>query len=507
MRLAAAACALWAVAANSHAATVAVGIEGDAAVTRAAGGGTDDALTFFEGLQALAYGDWVATLGTLEDSSGLQRLFENESFLRTLIAYERAFVLNGAMDNPDSSSNRGELMQNELAALVADPCVWEILNRVQAAAPSVEWDGDIPSPSVAVGEVCTSLPTRAGESSARIDISTLEELSEKRERRLHKAAEDAKRYARKSHLPHFPPKRSREWVGERRGKLEGVLRTAEILGRVKRFREWGEDLYSDLATVLGTDDEADLEPNSDDDTYIDRAPVTNAYGDDASNDVLSASLPAERLQPYERLLDPVLANGTIGIRRVSISPRVYVVPNFATEEEMDELIRIAEAWQGRDKHDSTGRSFEMPIARYDVAHRVSMRMRALVGLGNDMGSTLRTRRYGPGDSHPEHVDWFEIENAHGKKSNLIATAMLNMRTTAVGGATEFIDAKPAPVDVRPVRGELVLWWSCNSTGAEDKYSMHRGNEVLAGEKYTVTQFFYQPLSMCSSGDNLWGNVQ
>ena len=34
---------------------------------------------------------------------------------------------------------------------------------------------------------------------------------------------------------------------------------------------------------------------------------------------------------------------------------------FATDEEMDELMSVARAWRGDGKHDSTGRSFEMPI--------------------------------------------------------------------------------------------------------------------------------------------------
>jgi hypothetical protein len=203
--------------------------------------------------------------------------------------------------------------------------------------------------------------------------------------------------------------------------------------------------------------------------------------------------------------DPVLRQGKIMIVKRSDQPRVYTIANFATDEEMDTLMEVGRAWEGGGKHDSTGKSFEMPIDRVAVGHRIYHRMQALLGMGNDMGSTLRTRLYGLGESHPPHVDWFEIMRANGVKSNLIATAMLNMVSTAKGGATEFLDALPKALKLRPERGTLVVWWSCTAGGAKDKNSLHQGNVIKAGEKFTVTQFFYQPLSKCGA-ENMYGEV-
>ena len=38
-----------------------------------------------------------------------------------------------------------------------------------------------------------------------------------------------------------------------------------------------------------------------------------------------------------------------------------------------------------------------------------------------------------------------------------------------------------------------------------KNSLHQGNVIKAGEKFTVTQFFYQPLSKCGA-ENMYGEV-
>ena len=81
--------------------------------------------------------------------------------------------------------------------------------------------------------------------------------------------------------------------------------------------------------------------------------------------------------------------------------------------------------------------------------------------------------------------------------------MLNLKTTKRGGETEFVDAIPSPVLVKAIKGQLVLWWSCNDQGKEERYSLHQGNEIKRGEKFTVTQFFYNPLSSCKSLDNFY----
>lgn len=210
---------------------------------------------------------------------------------------------------------------------------------------------------------------------------------------------------------------------------------------------------------------------------------------------------------YDVELDPVLGEKDLTIHEISTTPRVWLIPQFATEQEMDELIGTARNWTGQSKHDTTGFSFEMPLSHTHAAFAVAHRMRAVLGLDNDMGGTLRTRHYDGSlkESHPEHVDWFEITRADGKSSNLIVTAMLNMWTTEEGGETTFVDAQPQRFGVKPVRGDLVVWYSCTAEGRYDEHSTHRGNVVTQGHKWTVTQFFYQPLHRCSKR-TLKGNL-
>ena len=444
----------------------------------------------------------------------LQHLFENENFLNAVIAHE---------DAPASAKEVG--MERELEKLVGDPCVWRILEMSGVPLnPSQEQSRDVcemqwpQSSNIALSKMAAALAPRASH----------------RERRG---------------APGLAAGRGRSWLLPRRQMLAKIFRISpeDLRAKPVKFRAYLQPGDDDADYVYEAEEDSEGEASSGDpdgessdggsavdyeaelrrlDAEIkfteckinggDDCGSLDSAGDDdaaAKSDDGAASGDAwvEKHHPYLLGLrydpesDPVLQRGKMDIVQVSDQPRVYKIANFATDEEMDELMSVARAWRGDGKHDSTGRSFEMPIDRVAVAHRVFHRMQALLGIGNDMGSTLRTRRYGPGESHPPHVDWFQITRSDGAKSNLIATAMLNMVTTESGGATEFLDAVPRPLRVQPERGTLVVWWSCTANGVKDPYSLHQGNVIESGEKFTVTQFFYQPLSMCAA-DNMYGQV-
>lgn len=176
------------------------------------------------------------------------------------------------------------------------------------------------------------------------------------------------------------------------------------------------------------------------------------------------------------------------------SPRVFVADDFISGGEADHILRLSAddaqrvAWGVVPKHDSTGLSFEMPIDGNAVLEAVRARVHAVVGLENLQPRTMRFRRYGRGESHPPHLDCFEIDDAH-----LVATALVNLVDCADGGETRFPRAWPEPLRVSPVRGRLVVWFNYYPNGARDESSYHEGDPVVDGEKVTLTAFIYRPL--------------
>ena len=143
--------------------------------------------------------------------------------------------------------------------------------------------------------------------------------------------------------------------------------------------------------------------------------------------------------------------------------------------------------EGNTKHDDTGLSFELRVAACPAARRLRDLAQGLLGLGNDLGETLRYRRYLPGESHPAHCDHYQVGG-----TALVATALFHLADTRAGGATRFLEARPVPVEVAPKRGRLVMWMNHGPDGAPDACSIHDAAPVEAGEKVTLTQFLYQP---------------
>ena len=181
--------------------------------------------------------------------------------------------------------------------------------------------------------------------------------------------------------------------------------------------------------------------------------------------------------------------------RLCRTPAIWICDGFLEEDQIQALEReIARQLPGAKaagdtKHDATGLSFEMDVNGDATAALLRDRAQKLLGLGNALGQTLRYRRYVTGESHPPHCDHFEVGDLA-----LVATALFHLADTGSGGETRFPLALPSPVAVEPKRGRMVLWMNHAPDGSADPLSIHDAAPVEAGEKITLTQFLYQPVS-------------
>lgn len=137
------------------------------------------------------------------------------------------------------------------------------------------------------------------------------------------------------------------------------------------------------------------------------------------------------------------------------------------------------------RHNFTGWSCELPVAGDPVLAAVAARIYATVGLRNELGRTLRFRRYAPGEYHPRHFDTYAVGDRL-----LVATAMLCLSAPEAGGETVFPAAAPA-LRLAPRVGRLLAWRNVLADGGEDPAALHESLPVLAGAKTTLTAFIYQ----------------
>jgi 2OG-Fe(II) oxygenase superfamily len=182
------------------------------------------------------------------------------------------------------------------------------------------------------------------------------------------------------------------------------------------------------------------------------------------------------------------------LTRVSVVPRVWVVDGFATQDECAYAVGIgAEVESGgagadiTTKHDSTGFSFEMPIAGEPLLERLDRRIQDTMGVADVFGCTFRFRRYKEGEAHPAHTDVWD-----GQVGWLVGTAMLCLVAPEAGGSTDFVLSVP-PLSVPARVGRLAIWANHLPNGAPDDVSRHLGAPVQSGEKITITRFVYRPL--------------
>jgi len=194
------------------------------------------------------------------------------------------------------------------------------------------------------------------------------------------------------------------------------------------------------------------------------------------------------------------------------TPRIHLVENFATDEEMDYIMKEAfHNMKPQNQEAETGMVYELPVARSDITKNVYNRMSSVfpgIGRNNEAEhttDTFRVRRYladgngvAGGDYHPPHTDWFQ--STKGDNSNvLIISMILYLTSPEEGGTTYFpqawVNGKKG-YHFQPKRGNLAAWWSCYRNGTQDWHSSHESTPIKAGIKWNAARFFYDDTRKC-----------
>ena len=184
----------------------------------------------------------------------------------------------------------------------------------------------------------------------------------------------------------------------------------------------------------------------------------------------------------------------LALLRVAETPRLFVVPEFASPQECAAL-RALTANQAalaalgvETQTQETGRSGELPVDQVPQLQVLSSRLEGLLGVSNRVGSTWRLREYLPGQGHPPHLDRYEIAGYE-----LLATALLCIEAPLAGGQTVFGRAPEGPLVMAHKEGQLVVWYNVQPDGGDSVASRHLGAPVLSGTKQILGYFVYAPI--------------
>ena len=189
---------------------------------------------------------------------------------------------------------------------------------------------------------------------------------------------------------------------------------------------------------------------------------------------------------------------------VFTSPRISVIEGFATSAECDWLMERARPHLHRahvynpsdgsffTQDARTNSSVEFGIAEADVVI-MSLRLRIQMICGLDRLEVSSILHYAPGEEFKPHYDFLDPAlPGHAldikRSGQRAATFLIYLNEDYVGGETEF-----SKLDWRfkGRKGDALLFWNLDTSGAPDRNTMHAGTPATAGEKWIFSQWLRQ----------------
>ena len=190
---------------------------------------------------------------------------------------------------------------------------------------------------------------------------------------------------------------------------------------------------------------------------------------------------------------------------------VVEYPNFLSGAECARIIKVARE-SGKLKQAETLDAKTDNLSSYNPNSRTSKTVfvddsiDAVVGEVADAAARLTRKSlkhqemmqvamYEPGGKFDEHYDACDAEpdvcvRFNRGSSNRLATLLIYLNDDYEGGDTVFTRVTPH-IRVRPKTGKAVLFYDTNPEDDQIiKESMHRGSEVLSGEKWICTKWVH-----------------
>jgi len=204
--------------------------------------------------------------------------------------------------------------------------------------------------------------------------------------------------------------------------------------------------------------------------------------------------PRKQVKEHQRLSK--IATKILG----DASTHVYVLDNFMTPEECDQIISSA---KGNMTLSTITRASDDPNFRTSetcyftgtpMQKHVDKKICDAMGI-NNMSEPCQIQHYNLGNQFKAHHDFFhpgdEFEEFAGDGSNYQGqrtwTFMVFLNNVKKGGETNFINLKN--LHITPKKGAAVVWNSLKKDGTTNDRTLHQGKPILGGEKYIITKWF------------------
>uniref|UniRef100_A0A1D1ZU81 Fe2OG dioxygenase domain-containing protein n=1 Tax=Auxenochlorella protothecoides TaxID=3075 RepID=A0A1D1ZU81_AUXPR len=249
---------------------------------------------------------------------------------------------------------------------------------------------------------------------------------------------------------------------------------------------------------------------------------------------VSTTGPTRNWTSFEELLEwsgmladrPVLQSGETGLdhyvvqpfQLLSIYPRAYIFPKFLSEAEADKMVELAASRlapsglalkrgddpnQQKDVRTSSGTFLSSGMDKTGTLRSVEEKIAAVTGVPSAYGEPFNVLRYENGQHYHSHLDAFPEKDYGPQSSQRIATMLLYLTDVEEGGETTFLlEGKDGldrlrnidytkcdtGIQVKPRKGDALLFWNINPDGSLDQHALHGGCDVVSGQKWAATKW-------------------
>lgn len=191
---------------------------------------------------------------------------------------------------------------------------------------------------------------------------------------------------------------------------------------------------------------------------------------------------------------------------LSWAPRVFLLHDFLSPKECDEMIALGKPHLKRSKivaddssntqqelQDERRTSYGMFFDRYSkqpLLCALEERLSRLTHLSQEYGEGIQLLYYGVGAEFVPHHDFFDRDTQGGRAhlrdgGQRLVTVIMYLNTPEKGGETLFPILDLA---VQPKKGTALVFYNCTPDGNVDEMTLHAGAPVFAGEKWIATKW-------------------
>lgn len=177
-----------------------------------------------------------------------------------------------------------------------------------------------------------------------------------------------------------------------------------------------------------------------------------------------------------------------------------VIEGFATSEECDALVSLAEAGQKNRATVGPERRVDPKIRNNTTSHidkqsygvenvvrkRIDKLLQEERGVDVSKSEPVQVQIYEPGEHYSRHTDSWSQDEVCAGTAQRTWTCVLYLNHVEKGGSTSFPRVK---AKVMPDKGKLVCWNNLDENMQKNTLTEHQGDQVEAGKKW-LANFWY-----------------